>query len=99
MNDRDIYNPLVSTAFSSSAGSGKTFALTTRLISMLLSGIRLSEILAITFTNLAANDIRRKLFDRVQKIEKQDEKETLLFSDILNEPPDAVIEKALGLKA
>ena len=99
MNDRDIYNPLVSTALSSSAGSGKTFALTTRLISMLLSGIRLSEILAITFTNLAANDIRKKLFDRVQKIEKQDEKETLLFSDILNEPPDVVIEKALGLKA
>lgn len=66
---------------------------------MLLSGIRLSEILAITFTNLTANDIRKKLFDRVQKIEKQDEKETLLFSDILNEPPEAVIEKALGLKA
>lgn len=98
MTDKEIYNPFLSVALSASAGSGKTHALTTRLITMLLSGIGPSEILAITFTNLAANEIRKKLFDRVQAIVKQDEKEVALFTDILKEKPEIVIEKALNLR-
>ncbi|KPJ80006.1 MAG: hypothetical protein AMS17_21060, partial [Spirochaetes bacterium DG_61] len=65
MIETQIYNPGVSFALSSSAGSGKTFALTTRLIAMLLGDVKPSEILVVTFTNLAANDIRRKLFERI----------------------------------
>lgn len=98
MTDKEIYNPFLSVALSASAGSGKTHALTTRLITMLLSGIGPSEILAITFTNLAAHEIRKKLFDRVQAIVKGDEKEVVLFTDILKEKPEIVIEKALNLK-
>ena len=39
MNTDGIYDPNLSIALSASAGSGKTFALTTRLITMLLGGI------------------------------------------------------------
>ena len=98
MTDKEIYDPFLSVALSASAGSGKTHALTTRLITMLLSGIGPSEILVITFTNLAANEIRKKLFDRIQAIVKQDEKEVVFFADILKEKPEIVVEKALNLK-
>ncbi len=98
MTDKEIYDPFLSVALSASAGSGKTHALTTRLITMLLSGIGPSEILVITFTNLAANEIRKKLFDRIQAIVKQDEKEVVFFADILKEKPEIFVEKALNLK-
>ena len=98
MTDKEIYDPFLSVALSASAGSGKTHALTTRLITMLLSGIGPSEILVITFTNLAANEIRKKLFDRIQAIVKQDEKEVVFFADILKEKPEIVVGKALILK-
>ena len=49
----NLYDPDTSYALSASAGSGKTFALTTRLLGMLLTGVSPREIIAITFTNLA----------------------------------------------
>jgi ATP-dependent exoDNAse (exonuclease V) beta subunit len=63
----EIYDCAASVALSASAGSGKTHALTTRLLALLLSG---TEILAVTFTKSAAQDIRRKLFDRVSALER-----------------------------
>ena len=57
----NLYDPDTSYALSASAGSGKTFALTTRLLGMLLTGVSPREIIAITFTNLAANEIRSGL--------------------------------------
>jgi ATP-dependent helicase/nuclease subunit A len=98
MNERDIYRPMHSIALSSSAGSGKTFALTTRLISMLMGGISPSDILAITFTNLAANEIRNKLFERISSLVQGDRDEVSYFSTILNETPEGVIGKASRLK-
>ena len=44
-------------ALKASAGSGKTFALTVRYISLLLLGAKPNEILTLTFTNKAANEI------------------------------------------
>jgi ATP-dependent exoDNAse (exonuclease V) beta subunit len=97
--EKDVYHPLVSVALSSSAGSGKTFALTTRLISMLLDGIKPSEIVAITFTKFAANDIRKKLLERVLAIEGGDERETVLFCDLLNMKKDVIVKKAQAVKS
>lgn len=43
------------------AGAGKTQALTARIINMIESGIAPSKILAITFTNKAANELKHRI--------------------------------------
>ena len=50
-------------ALLASAGSGKTFALSIRYISLLMLGVRPSSILAATFTKKAANE----MYERVLK--------------------------------
>jgi len=48
-------------ALKASAGSGKTFALTVRYISLLLLGAKPQEILTLTFTNKAANEMSERI--------------------------------------
>ncbi len=98
MTERMMYLPAHSVALSSSAGSGKTFTLTTRLIAMLLQGTNLSEIVAITFTNLAAKEIRTRLFERVSRIAGGERNESALFASILGEPEGSVVKGAKKLK-
>ena len=49
-------------ALKASAGSGKTFALTVRYITLLLLGAKPSEILTLTFTNKAANEMSERIY-------------------------------------
>ena len=49
-------------ALKASAGSGKTFALTVRYISLLLLGAKPNEILTLTFTNKAANEMSERIY-------------------------------------
>jgi len=49
-------------ALKASAGSGKTFALTVRYISLLLLGANPNEILTLTFTNKAANEMNERIY-------------------------------------
>lgn len=49
-------------ALKASAGSGKTFALTVRYISLLLLDAKPNEILTLTFTNKAANEMSERIF-------------------------------------
>ena len=46
-----------------SAGSGKTFALSVRYIALLLQGNHPRKILALTFTNKAANEMKHRITD------------------------------------
>ena len=46
-----------------SAGSGKTFALSVRYISLMLLGANPTEILTLTFTNKAANEMKERIFN------------------------------------
>lgn len=49
-------------ALKASAGSGKTFALTVRYITLLLMGAKPNEILTLTFTNKAANEMSERIY-------------------------------------
>ena len=53
-------------AYSASAGSGKTFALSVRYISLLFMGESPSSILAATFTNKAAAEMRQRVVDSLR---------------------------------
>ena len=55
-------------AYSASAGSGKTFALSVRYISLLFMGEVPSSILAATFTNKAAAEMRQRVVDALRTL-------------------------------
>lgn len=55
-------NPANSVVVEACAGSGKTWLLTARLFRLLLDGARPDQILAITFTRKAAQEMKERLF-------------------------------------
>ena len=55
-------------AYSASAGSGKTFALSVRYISLLFIGESPNSILAATFTNKAAAEMRQRVVDSLRHL-------------------------------
>jgi ATP-dependent helicase/nuclease subunit A len=57
-------DPSKSVFVSASAGTGKTKILTDRVIKLLISGAALSEILCITYTKVAANEMRERLMHK-----------------------------------
>ncbi len=67
-------------AYSASAGSGKTFALSVRYISLLFMGECTSSILAATFTNKAAAEMRQRVVDSLRRL---DAKENEAFTDAI----------------
>ncbi|RDU65443.1 RecB-like helicase [Helicobacter sp. MIT 14-3879] len=66
-----------------SAGSGKTFALTLRYISLLFLGARVNEILCVTFTNKAQQEMQERIL------------KTLL--DLSNDTPTPYFDELLKL--
>lgn len=52
------------------AGAGKTMTLTARVIKLILSGILPQNILAITFTNKAAGEMKDRINRAIEKNEK-----------------------------
>ncbi|NKQ41913.1 MAG: RecB-like helicase [Sulfurovum sp.] len=66
MNNNPNFKPHL--AYSASAGSGKTFALSVRYISLLFMGESPSSILAATFTNKAAAEMRQRVVDSLRNL-------------------------------
>ncbi|WP_281951558.1 RecB-like helicase [Nitrosophilus kaiyonis] len=60
-------------AYEASAGTGKTFALVVRYLSLLFLDVNPSNILALTFTNKAANEMRVKILNRLKNLKDSDE--------------------------
>ena len=74
-------------AYSASAGSGKTFALSVRYIALLFMGESPSSILAATFTNKAAAEMRQRVVDSLRSL---DDDSNAAFTDAI------CIETGLG---
>lgn len=59
--------PLGNCCVSASAGSGKTHVLTQRVIRLIKEGTKLNEFLILTFTNLAAAEMRNRIREELEK--------------------------------
>jgi ATP-dependent helicase/nuclease subunit A len=63
MDNRVALDPARSVVVEACAGSGKTWLLVSRVVRLLLAGVQPSEILAITFTRKAAQEMQQRLHD------------------------------------
>ena len=60
-------NPDANVYLAASAGTGKTKTLVDRMLRLLLNGAKVEDILCITFTNAAANEMLERLKSRLEK--------------------------------
>ena len=60
-------------AYEASAGSGKTFMLVVRYLSLLFMGAEPSKILALTFTNKAAREMSERVVETLEELDSRDE--------------------------
>lgn len=87
-------------ALEASAGSGKTYALSVRYISLLYLGANPSKILTLTFTNKAAAEMKSRICEVLKDLENRSELEPiskqvgLTCKEVL-EKKDAVLERFL----
>ncbi len=77
MNEKFDYplacNPHNSVIVSACAGSGKTWLLVARMVRLLLAGAKPQEILALTFTRKAAQEMRDRLFGLLEQFSQLDD--------------------------
>ena len=60
-------------AYEASAGSGKTFMLVVRYLSLLFKGATPSKILALTFTNKAASEMQERIVETLEELDTRGE--------------------------
>ncbi|MGB5964000.1 MAG: RecB-like helicase, partial [Sulfurimonadaceae bacterium] len=61
-------------AYEASAGAGKTFSLVVRYLSLLFMGEEADKILALTFTNKAANEMQERIIETLMYFQERDER-------------------------
>jgi len=66
-------------ALEASAGSGKTFALSVRYLSLLFLGANPQKIVALTFTNKSAAEMKQRIFETLKHLESKDELDAICF--------------------
>ena len=65
---RDALDPTRSVVVEACAGSGKTWLLVSRIVRLLIAGVAPSEILAITYTRKAAQEMQARLNDWLREL-------------------------------
>ncbi len=88
-------------AYEASAGSGKTFMLVVRYLSLLFLGAKSSRILALTFTNKAASEMSERIVETLESLESRGELEeivkvTQLSKEEILAKRDSVLEEFLN---
>ncbi|MDD2774969.1 MAG: UvrD-helicase domain-containing protein [Gallionella sp.] len=93
-------NPKNSVVVEACAGSGKTWLLVSRIVRLLLEGVPPSEILAITFTRKAAQEMQGRLRDWLYELATKDDaycREFLLQRAIAPQELDVMLPRARRL--
>lgn len=78
-------------ALEASAGSGKTFALSVRYCALILQGADPSRIVALTFTNKAALEMKSRVFETLLNLHKK-ESELNELSKLLKLPKEKLLK-------
>ena len=98
MNDKFDYpvacNPNNSVIVSACAGSGKTWLLVARMVRLLLAGAKPQEILALTFTRKAAQEMRDRLYGLLEQFSQMTD-EQLIYELTIRGLDDAEAKKLL----
>jgi len=82
-------------AYEASAGAGKTFSLVVRYLSLLFMGEDADKILALTFTNKAANEMQERIIETLMHFQDRDER--LEVARVTGIAVDTLIELRQGI--
>jgi|CXWL01.1.fsa_nt_gi ATP-dependent helicase/nuclease subunit A len=100
MNNQKALDPQNSVIVEACAGSGKTWLLVSRIVRLLLDDVQPGEILAITFTRKAAQEMQARLRDWLYDLATKDDdfvRQFLCERAIAEDDLAAMLPKARGL--
>ncbi|MDD5181172.1 MAG: UvrD-helicase domain-containing protein, partial [Gallionellaceae bacterium] len=99
MDNRIALDPKHSVVVEACAGSGKTWLLVSRIVRLLLDGVKPGEILAITFTRKAAQEMQARLHEWLHLLATQDDAGVRAFlkQRELHEVDAVLLARARGL--